>query len=299
MDSDGILDLVKQGEGERLEWKDIRVLKDPFKLAKSITAIANQKGGLIFIGVKDDGTIEGMKNKKEHEEHIMNIASDRCNPPIRLSFQRVKVKVESYVYVLSIPKGKMDIFHGVRTAEGLVYFIRVGSTIRGMLPHELSGLGAKGIKVKPYTSYEKGLLRFGRKLVGLVSTRLNQSPTRAMLILILIGVLSISGALLLFFGFEAGRLSVRSGNYPWWANAIIAIWLVIGIYLSISIPSAGYNTKCPVCNSFFAFTKISSEVLEKRTKSNNLEEWTVKNLRRCNSCKYEKEKTQFEDHSIE
>ena len=143
------------------------------------------------------------------------------------------------------------------------------------------------------------LSRFRFHLGLFARARLNQSPTRAMLILISIGLLSISGALLLLFRLEDGKLSVLSGNHPLWANVIIAIWLVLGIYLSISIPGAGYATRCPVCDSFFAFTKISSEVLEKRTKSENFEEWAVKNLRRCNVCNYEEEKTQFEDHSIE
>lgn len=296
MDSNEIFQLIRQGEGERLEWKDSRILKDPFKLARSMTAIANQSGGLILIGVKDDGTIEGIKSKKGHEEHIMNIASDRCNPPIRLTFQRVEISRESYVYALTIPRRKLGMYHGVRTTEGLVYFIRVGPTIREMLPHELTRPRDKGVQVEPYTSYEKGLLWLGKKLVEIISTRLDSSPTRAMLILIAIGLLSMAGALLLLFRFENGQLVVLTANYPWWANTIILVWLVFGAYLSIAIPSAAVETRCPACKSFFAFTKISSKVLKKRTISEHREEWTVRNLRRCNICNYEEEKTEFEEY---
>lgn len=296
MDSDEIYKLTRQGEGERLEWKDSRTLKDPFKLAKSMTAIANQKGGLILIGVKDDGTIEGMKGKKGHEEHITNIATERCNPPIRLTFQSVRVSRESCVYAIAIPRRKSSMHHGVKTKEGLVYFIRVGSTIREMLPHELTRPSDRGVQVKPYTSYEKGLMLLGKKLIGIVSTRLDTSSTRAMLILIAIGFLSIAGALLLLFGIEDGKLVVFTTNYPWWVSVVILMWLVFGVYLSVAIPNAASETRCPACKSFFAFTKTSSEVLKKRTKSEHLEEWTVRNIRRCNTCNYEEEKTEFEEY---
>lgn len=47
--SNDILRLIEQGEGTKLEWKDSRVLDNPFKLAKSMTAMANQDGGIILI----------------------------------------------------------------------------------------------------------------------------------------------------------------------------------------------------------------------------------------------------------
>ena len=49
-------------------------------------------------------------------------------------------------------------YHGVRTKDGLVYFARVGSTIREMSRHELSETGDAGVEIAPYTQFEKGLL---------------------------------------------------------------------------------------------------------------------------------------------
>ena len=77
MSSDEVLQLIKQGEGELIEWKDSRILNNPIKLARSMAALANHKGGLILIGVKDDGTIEGMEYEKGHEEYIMNVAAEK------------------------------------------------------------------------------------------------------------------------------------------------------------------------------------------------------------------------------
>jgi len=295
-----VLRLVEQGEGTKLEWKDSRILDNPFKLAKSMTAMANQEGGIILIGVKDDGTIEGMKAKKGHQEHIMNVATDRCEPPITPSLQRVKISREANVYVLTIPKKRRDVYHGVKTREGLVYPIRVGPRIREMRPHELGGPKERGVKIEPYTLSEKGLLWLSEKLLMKVSTSLNLNLIKGMLILIAIGILSIAGALLLIFRIEDGKLVFLTANYPWWISTIIFVWLICGIYLSISIPTSAFETRCPVCKkSFFTFEKVKSEILDKRTISEALEEWKVRNLYRCNVCKYEDEETKYKEHSRE
>lgn len=297
--STDVLRLIEQGEGTKLEWKDSRILDNPIKLAKSMTAIANQEGGIILIGVKDNGTIEGMKAKKGHQEHIMNVATDRCEPPIAPSFQRVKISREANVYVLTIPRKRRDLYHAVKTREGLVYPIRVGSRTREMRPYELSEPKERSVKIEPYTPSEKGLLWLSEKLLTKVSTSLNLSLIKGMLILIAIGILSIAGALLLILRIEDGKLIFLAANYPWWIIALIFVWLICGIYLSISIPTLTFETRCPACKSFFAFEKVKSEILEKRTINEALEEWKVRNLYRCKVCRCEDEETKYEEYSRE
>jgi len=294
--SNETLKLIQQEEGTKLEKKDSRILNNPFKLAKSMTAMANQEGGIILVGVKDDGAIEGMKSKKGHQEHIMNIATDKCEPPITPTFQRAKISRDADVYLLTIPKRKQDLYHGVKTREGLVYFVRVGSRIREMRPYELSRPRDRGVETKPYTPSEKGRFWLNEKLLTIVDTRLNLSPAKGMLILIAIGVLSIVGALLLLFRIEDSKLVVLTTNYPWWINTLILVWLICGAYLSISVPTSAFETRCPTCNSFFSFKKVRSEIVEKRTVSEDLEEWKVRNLYRCDACAYEDEKPEYEKH---
>jgi len=297
INSDEVLQLIKQGESELVEWKDSRILNNPLKLAKSMVAMANHKGGLILIGVKDDGTIEGMKYKKGHEEHIMNIAAENCNPPIRPQFIRVSVPDKGPVYVIRIIKRKDEVHHGVKTKDGLVYPIRVGSTIREMSPLEFKGSSTKGVKIEPYSLSDKGILFISERLVSSLSRKYNWGLVKAMLVLVVIGVISMSVSLLFLFGGMYGILGLPL-TYPSWGYILILIGLGVGIYLCLSIPAIAINTTCPACKAFFKYKKVRSVVLHKRRKNRDVEEWTVRNLYHCDACGYEIEKDEYEEHEI-
>lgn len=49
--------LLREGEGSMLEYKEFF---SP-SLARDLTAIANSSGGKILLGVRDDGTVVGVK----------------------------------------------------------------------------------------------------------------------------------------------------------------------------------------------------------------------------------------------
>jgi hypothetical protein len=294
----GILNLINEGEGELVEWKDSRILNNSFKLARSMSAMANLKGGLILIGVKDDGTIEGMKYEKGHEEFIMNIASENCDPPIRPRFGKVPVPEEGYIYVINVTRRKNGVFHGVKTKDGLVYFIRVGSTIREMSPHELSKSESKGVETEPYTSQERGLLIVTDKLLSSISGRTGWGLVKTMLVLGIIGALSAAGSTLLIFGIALGRFG-PSSNYSWWTYTLLAIWLILGAYLCVSIPTIASETRCPACKAFLKYKIAKKEILSKRKKNEQFEEWKVRNHRRCDACGYEEEKVKYEEYRLD
>lgn len=128
-----IRELIRQGEGQTIEFKDSRFLSNSFDLAQLMVAFANADGGTILIGVRDTGEIEGMTAKNGHEEYIMNVASDKCDPPIRPSFKTIRYNNIGDVYLATIPKG----LHGVKMEGGVAFYIRVGSTIRAMTPEEI------------------------------------------------------------------------------------------------------------------------------------------------------------------
>ncbi len=77
--------LVARGEGLTLEFK--RKVAHPEKIAKEFVALANTKGGIILIGIDDDGTVYGVKHA-EWESHALREALKGCKPiiPFQESF---------------------------------------------------------------------------------------------------------------------------------------------------------------------------------------------------------------------
>ena len=136
--------IIKKGEGQTVDFKDSAILSNTFKLAKLMVAFANnlhvstKYGGLILIGVKKDGSLEGMKMKQAHEEHLMNIARDKCEPSLIPQFEVVNLNGND-VYVLTLPK-MTKYPHAVRLPDCNAYYVRVGTTTRVATPEELQEL---------------------------------------------------------------------------------------------------------------------------------------------------------------
>lgn len=129
-------EIITDGESQTVEFKKSDILSDPIKLAKEMVAFANSIGGRILIGVCDNGTIEGMKAKKEHELFLMNIARDRCDPPLAPSFSTIN-KPQGDIYELKVTRFR-TFPHAVKTENGRVYYIRVGTTVREVSSTELA-----------------------------------------------------------------------------------------------------------------------------------------------------------------
>lgn len=75
-----LINLISRGESTYLEFK--RKVSSPEKIAREMCAFANTKGGILLIGVDDDGTITGVNNHYE-ESYLLDIAANkRCKPAI-------------------------------------------------------------------------------------------------------------------------------------------------------------------------------------------------------------------------
>ena len=61
---DFLLELIEEGEHEHQDFKF--AITDSKKISRSIAAFANNDGGRLLIGVKDNGSIAGMKGDEEY-----------------------------------------------------------------------------------------------------------------------------------------------------------------------------------------------------------------------------------------
>jgi len=279
-----ILELLRQDEGPTLEFKESSILRNTLKLARTVAAFANSKGGIFLIGVKDDKSIEGMKAEKSHEELIMNVASDKCDPRIIPKFEKVTIPEKGDVYIIQVPE-KQDTYHAVKIKDGITFPIRVGSTIRQLSASEL-GYGLQGIEIEPKIRFGKFGSWFGKKALYKIYGRLDADISRFLLGILSVGLATISISLFFMIRYENGRIEWLIINYPTWLNLILLFGLVIG-FLIIEWVRYTPSTKCPNCNSYFSFYTARKWVFKKRPIDKEREEWITRNLKKCNECGYE------------
>ena len=97
---DTLEDIERQlaaGEDSRSEFKEVvlsgRRVKSPDteSLAAEMVAFANADGGVIFLGVDDDGVVCSLQDEQltDIESWVLNVATHNCNPPIRPVLRKV------------------------------------------------------------------------------------------------------------------------------------------------------------------------------------------------------------------
>lgn len=89
-----LLKIIEKGEGITIEFKQAKK-KLPLNLFESVCSMLNRNGGHIFLGVQDDGTIEGVYKSfiKEMKRDFVNL----CNNPEKL-FPTAHLDIKEYVY---------------------------------------------------------------------------------------------------------------------------------------------------------------------------------------------------------
>lgn len=124
------LELIRKGENSAVEFKREEVRAEG--LAKEMVAFANQNGGVIFLGVEDDGTILGLQEFKNHEEWIVNIARNNVIPSIDVDCSVINIE-DKKIVCAQIPKGKDRPYQMI---DGK-YYLRIGSSNRIATQQEL------------------------------------------------------------------------------------------------------------------------------------------------------------------
>jgi len=91
---------IAEGEHIRQDFK-LRI-DEARKISKTISAFSNTIGGKILIGVKDNGSIAGIR--PEEEFHMMQFAAHQyCKPPVQLGYQTWKVD-DRFVLEVNVPE---------------------------------------------------------------------------------------------------------------------------------------------------------------------------------------------------
>jgi len=76
-----LFQLIAKGENETLDFK--KTISSASKIAKTLVAFANHKGGTLLVGVNDNGSISGVRS--EDEKYMLDLAAGFfCKPEIKL-----------------------------------------------------------------------------------------------------------------------------------------------------------------------------------------------------------------------
>lgn len=124
-----LLELIANGENARLEFKRDDV--HPDSVATEMAALLNLEGGVILLGVEDDGRIAGLtRSRREAEEWLMNLARHNVQPPVIPVWSSITMDDGKVVGIVELPANGPGKPYKARRGSAWVTFVRVGSTSR-------------------------------------------------------------------------------------------------------------------------------------------------------------------------
>lgn len=131
-----LLEIVNNGENSGVEFK--RDVLQNHDLAKELVAFSNLGGGMVLLGVDDDGRIIGL-SRADLEEWVMTTCRDKIRPAIIPFFEIFRdVEPGKHVAIVSVTRG-YDV-HSLWHNNSNKYYIRVGTQSREATPEELARL---------------------------------------------------------------------------------------------------------------------------------------------------------------
>ncbi|MGF6812196.1 ATP-dependent DNA helicase RecG [Paraburkholderia sp. Clong3] len=131
-----LLEIIRNGESSGVEFKRDDIQNHD--LAKELVAFSNLEGGIVLLGVEDDGSISGI-TRQRLEEWVMTACRDKIRPGLIPFYEQIKdVEPGKDVAIVRVSRGfdVHTLWHNNKNA----YFIRVGTQSREPTPEELGRL---------------------------------------------------------------------------------------------------------------------------------------------------------------
>lgn len=152
--------LILQGEGTTLDFK--KTITSNEKIAKSLVAFANNKGGQLLIGVADDGSIKGVKSEDEERYMITKSAHQFCRPAIEPEFEEVYVDDKLVLVVKIQPSDTKPHYALDENKKWWVYFrVQDKSLLASkIIVDVIKKSGDQNGQLISYTDYEKKLFEY-------------------------------------------------------------------------------------------------------------------------------------------
>jgi hypothetical protein len=157
--------LIENGENQQLDFKF--EISDSRKIARTLVAFSNTDGGMLLIGVKDNGKIAGVRSDEEFFM-VQAAAGMYCKPEIAFESKRWTIDGKT-VLEITIPKGQdYPYFAEIEPDKWLAYIRVKDENILATAVH---------LKVWRNKSHDRGILmEYSDKVKKLLQyLELNQS----------------------------------------------------------------------------------------------------------------------------
>lgn len=155
LNRDECIHILAKGETLTVEFKsDAKGLPDR-DLVAAVVALANTEGGLLLLGVEDDGTVTGLRPNHENASGLAALIANRTSPPIAVRAEIIDWD-DKKVLSIEVPKSRSI----VSTSDGLLLRRRLLASGRPeavpFYPHEFiqrqSAMGLVDPSATPLTS---------------------------------------------------------------------------------------------------------------------------------------------------
>ena len=122
-----LLEIIANGENSGVEFKRDDVRSE--QIAKEVVAMANLKGGMLLLGVEDDGSITGIQRENLEEWVMDSVFAAKVHPMMLPFYEAINIEEGRRVAVISFPQGTSKPYVVRHNGREEVY-IRVGTTSR-------------------------------------------------------------------------------------------------------------------------------------------------------------------------
>jgi predicted HTH transcriptional regulator len=122
MQQSAIRELIDQGESLTLEFKS--TVQSADKIARTLAAFANTRGGTLLVGVEDDGQISGILSEGEEMGRIEEAAERLIDPPVDLLYESYHLR-ELHVLLIRIEESDQKPHRILDSKGGEQVYLRV------------------------------------------------------------------------------------------------------------------------------------------------------------------------------